>query len=536
MSSHYNHEHSLERTSASVIDHRGEHYPAIDAERGRLLSSTASSSKSESPRSTLLTATSSSSPRSHKLLPYQPSSSVSRHLPDISATSFTHNQQDSRNVPPLPLNGSPAPNKPAAGRPSLPSQHHLESIALSGYSHPQHVSINNYLDSRLGTPHSPLRNPSDLAAHHGLPQSFPKAPSLVPTRFAQQQQHPEPDPVSDFFALCQNYSAMLNKDPQNADGGHPAFPAVDPLPPPISPKEAALAVFDVLQGTLLTHQTRASSPCLTQTRLGSIYEKTPLDEFLTGAFDDSPESDMLPTPGHSPMDFGIDIFQGTPLTGMMDSFDDFPPTGDFDFNTVMGKGLHMPTHPPSFDSLLTMTPDTSIEPSFFNTPMTPALHSFPAMAPQPTSAPESSTSASGKPRRKSQPTGTRKNVTPETLVPIDAPIQQRKYLAPSATSRKEVPATFARKRARSQAFGEDDEEEVPQGGPTMSEEEAIKAKRLQNTLAARRSRKRKLEHQQLLEDTIEAERSAKEQWRAHAMVLEALLRDKGFQPPPAPQL
>ena len=83
-------------------------------------------------------------------------------------------------------------------------------------------------------------------------------------------------------------------------------------------------------------------------------------------------------------------------------------------------------------------------------------------------------------------------------------------------------------------FG-DDEEEVPQG-PTMSEEEAIKAKRLQNTLAARRSRKRKLEHQQLLEETIEAERSAKEQWRAHAMVLEALLRDKGYTPPPAPQI
>ncbi|VDB87398.1 unnamed protein product [Peniophora sp. CBMAI 1063] len=509
MPSHY-HEQSLESTStsASGVGHRGEHNPAM--------SSTATSSKSDSPRSTLLTGPSSSSPRSHKLLPYQPSSSVSHPHPDIPASSTPHNNQDRRNVPPLPLNGSPAPNKPAAGRqPSLPSQHHLESIALSGYSHPQHVSINNYLDSRLGTPHSPLRNPSDLAAHHGLPQSFPKAPSLVPTRFAQQQ--PQSDPVQDFFALCQNYSAMLNKAPENTDGPT-AFPAVDLGPPPISPKEAALAVFDVLQQ-------------------GSAYEQTPLDEFLTGAFDDSPESDMLPTPGHSPMDFGADIFQGTPLTGMMDSFDDFPPTSAFDFTSAMGKHHHMPAHPQSFDTLLTMTPESSIEPSFFNTPMTPALQNFPTYAPQPTSAPTPEPTEAAKAaatRRKSQPTGTRKNVTPESLVPIDAPIQQRKYLAPSATSRKEVPATFARKRARSQAFG-DDEEEVPQG-PTMSEEEAIKAKRLQNTLAARRSRKRKLEHQQLLEETIEAERSAKEQWRAHAMVLEALLRDKGYTPPPAPQI
>lgn len=259
-----------------------------------------------------------------------------------------------------------------------------------------------------------------------------------------------------------------------------------------------------------------------------------MDEFLTGAFDDSPESDMLPTPGHSPMDFGADIFQGTPLSGMLDSFDDFQSTGAFDFNAVMGKQHHMPAHPPAFDSLLTMTPESSIEPSFFNTPMTPALHTFPTLAPHQTFAPAPASDEPVKTRRKSQPTGTRKNVTPETLVPIDAPIQERKYLAPSATSRKEVPATFARKRARSQAFGDEDEE-APVGGPTMSEEEAIKAKRLQNTLAARRSRKRKLEHQQLLEDTIEAERSAKEQWRAHAMVLEALLRDKGYTPPPAPQ-
>ncbi|KAI0260224.1 hypothetical protein BC834DRAFT_832102 [Gloeopeniophorella convolvens] len=131
-------------------------------------------------------------------------------------------------------------------------------------------------------------------------------------------------------------------------------------------------------------------------------------------------------------------------------------------------------------------------------------------------------------RRKAAPTGTRKNITPEALVPFDAPIQNRKYRTPSATSRKELPATFARKRARSQAFEDEEEEAV---GPTLSEEDAIKAKRLQNTLAARRSRKRKLEYQRELEDALELERKDKEMWKARALVLEALLRDKGHEVP-----
>ncbi|KAI0304321.1 hypothetical protein B0F90DRAFT_1604936, partial [Multifurca ochricompacta] len=119
-------------------------------------------------------------------------------------------------------------------------------------------------------------------------------------------------------------------------------------------------------------------------------------------------------------------------------------------------------------------------------------------------------------KRRNVPTGTRKNVTPESLVPFDAPIQPRKYRMPSTTSRKELPVTFSRKRTRAAATGEDEEEEA---SPTLSEEDAIKSKRLQNTLAARRSRKRKLEYQRELEDAIESERSEKEMWRARALVL-----------------
>ncbi|KAH9060649.1 hypothetical protein EDB87DRAFT_571076 [Lactarius vividus] len=68
-------------------------------------------------------------------------------------------------------------------------------------------------------------------------------------------------------------------------------------------------------------------------------------------------------------------------------------------------------------------------------------------------------------------------------------------------------------------------------GSTVSEEDLIRAKRLQNTLAARRSRKRKLEYQRELEGAIEAERDERETWRKRALILQALLREKGHEVP-----
>ncbi|KAI9508274.1 hypothetical protein F5148DRAFT_1197546 [Russula earlei] len=41
-------------------------------------------------------------------------------------------------------------------------------------------------------------------------------------------------------------------------------------------------------------------------------------------------------------------------------------------------------------------------------------------------------------RMKSIPTGTRKNITPESLIPYDAPIQTCKYRMPSATHQNGV--------------------------------------------------------------------------------------------------
>lgn len=182
-----------------------------------------------------------------------------------------------------------------------------------------------------------------------------------------------------------------------------------------------------------------------------------------------------------------------------------------------------------------------VTPSSFDGSTTPGDPAVP-----PTSDPAPKT---GKGRR-SNATGTRKNVTPESLVPVDAPIQARKYATPSATSRKEIPAAFLksqkRKRSRIQAFG-DDETQNPSVGGSLSpeddaaeeqpplnatEKELIEWKRRQNTLAARKSRKRKLEHQQFLETRVKDLETENEMLKVKSEALEAALRAHNIFLPP----
>ncbi|KAJ7696754.1 hypothetical protein B0H17DRAFT_1130776 [Mycena rosella] len=90
---------------------------------------------------------------------------------------------------------------------------------------------------------------------------------------------------------------------------------------------------------------------------------------------------------------------------------------------------------------------------------------------------------------------------PQDGMPIEAPTQHRTYTVPSLTSKKEIPAYFATRRSLSQPSDEEEDElteEPPAANAT--DQEKIEYKRRQNTLAARRSRKRKLMHQQQLEE------------------------------------
>jgi hypothetical protein len=248
-------------------------------------------------------------------------------------------------------------------------------------------------------------------------------------------------------------------------------------------------------------------------------------EYLTSPLDDSPwDDDLLTTPALSTLDMG-DILTSPIMGDWGSAYDDRPL-----FSDSYEPGLFPITKSP-----VDTTPPTTVTPSIdlhgmwsFSSPQTPTLDQSNFNSPQ---------APSTKPlphRRKSAATGTRKNVTPETLVPIDAPTQPRKYVTPSATSRKELPAVFARKRGRSQAFGDEEdqlEDEVVTLPPNPTEQELIEAKRRQNTIAARRSRKRKLEYQRELEETVEAVTRERDAWKARALTCEALLTSHGVELP-----
>jgi len=225
------------------------------------------------------------------------------------------------------------------------------------------------------------------------------------------------------------------------------------------------------------------------------------DGFLTSPME-SPFDDFLSTPGQKHDDFGSEftsplivdndgVFEASPLFHNVGLFEP-PPTK----KPVEQHSLF----PPNFEGMYTISPAT------------PALDPSPLIRPHP--------------HRSNIPNGTRKNVTPESLVPLDAPVQPRKYITESATSRKDEPPSH--KRARSQAFDDDEE-----GTSKDSELDTIAAKRLQNTLAARRSRKRKLEYQLELEAALDRERAEKEEWRVRAVTLEALLTSHGIPVPSA---
>jgi hypothetical protein len=143
-------------------------------------------------------------------------------------------------------------------------------------------------------------------------------------------------------------------------------------------------------------------------------------------------------------------------------------------------------------------------------------------------------------RSRSNPTGHRRHITSQALLPVQAPTQPRQYRTPSATSRKEIPAfvhTFA-KRTREEAgiSGEEDDpgrisqdrstprksEERQLVWPVAEEEpldleDAIARKRRKNTEAARRTRHRKLDHVRNLEESLERLKEEKEEWVRRAL-------------------
>ena len=311
---------------------------------------------------------------------------------------------------------------------------------------------------------------------------------------------------------------MLSQNPEEAQ------PATAPPAPEHTDEATVHMIMDVLQGVYCRNQCRGSGIHINCAGGAmSAIPPSPFDDFLTSPMEDSPFEDFLTTPALGSADMSAGLLTSPAIFDA----DTFPDMGD---GVLFGGGdfgmlSPMKTHslaapaPPSFDDLYTMP-----------SPSTPALDPTSLHAsPHPGTLPTPGTPA--RRLRKSLPTGTRRNITPDSLVPLEAPIQPRKYVTPSATSRKEVPtAWLKKKRARSQAFGEEDEleEDVTLNVGDM---DAIEAKRRQNTLAARRSRKRKLEYQRELETSIEREKEEKEMWKQRAMLYQALLESHGHDVP-----
>lgn len=296
---------------------------------------------------------------------------------------------------------------------------------------------------------------------------------------------------------------------------------------------AAREVMDVLLG--INFLAFGSNALLLTLELADATSVSPefgnYEDFLTGSHQSSPLEDF-------------NDFLATPVSGYLTNPDVFD--GD-DLNDTSGyNGFaslplfpsvapHPSKPPPIVQSGSLLHPSVNLDDAPYTmlpSPTTPSLDPS-SLHPSPRleSVPPPSDTSSAK-RKGPAPTGTRKNITPDTLVPMDAPIQTRKYVTPSATSRKEVPAVFAKKkRSRSSAFGDEEDQMIDISQLDPNDLDAIEAKRRQNTLAARRSRKRKLEYQRELEASVDKEREEKEIWKARAMMFHAMLINNGVDAP-----
>ncbi|KAJ7069237.1 hypothetical protein C8F01DRAFT_1245446 [Mycena amicta] len=228
----------------------------------------------------------------------------------------------------------------------------------------------------------------------------------------------------------------------------------------------------------------------------SMYRTSPQEELAT-----------------SPVDTPFSTFIPTPLMGMQGDFDEplITDTADGD-NEFIDSLLAFPANdgdipakvlPPGLSSgkLYTFSPSTPMLDSF-DSPLTTSASLSPSIPTTTNSRPVIPPAPRRRSRTVPNATGTLKNISPGALIPLDAPTQRRNYRTASATSRKKVPVRF--KRSHRAAFGDEDEDEdEAELSPTLSDLELIEAKRRQNTLAARKSRKRKLEHTQMLEGMVE---------------------------------
>ena len=147
---------------------------------------------------------------------------------------------------------------------------------------------------------------------------------------------------------------------------------------------------------------------------------------------------------------------------------------------------------------------------------TASASAAPALAPAPSGSEsnppvldrKNSSPSSSSAKTTSESRGTKRRFDSSDLLPLDAPIQKRTYYTVSATSRRDTAPA-----AEVDEFAAEEEAIRREKDPRV-------AKRLSNTLAARRSRHRKAEELRLLHEKIEALTSEVESWKRRCELAE----------------
>jgi hypothetical protein len=228
-----------------------------------------------------------------------------------------------------------------------------------------------------------------------------------------------------FIEMCSNYLSMLTQeadDPATTTGEEQsqAMDSVDPFDPPAD--YAAQSMFGTFSGDL--HRLRIGErPTLTIDKDSPMSSpEYHLSEYLTSPVDDSP---LLTTPH-----FGSEMLTSPLLSDVGDDMELFGGISFFDSYAEMESAPVRSRWPTlDMDNLYAMP-----------SPVSPCLDpSSVYTSPQVTMSPSSPLLSSSKP--KSTATGIRKIPTLESIFPTE--------------SRKELPEVDAKKRARSQVFGEE---------------------------------------------------------------------------------
>lgn len=391
----------------------------------------------------------------------------------------------------------------------------------------------------LRTSNQVFETGEELALHYGIPTWLPPPPQPS-TRTYEKQQEPA-SPAFDFESLRANYLNMINEkstdntmavDSTPSDflpSSHMGHPALDEWM--MDPTNSMTCTFAV--STTIVHatdpETQAAPQSFHEYLTSPVALQTPAQDFESSP-NETPYSDFLSTPllGTS----GDELFNSPalgcdlPLFAADEYFTAAP-------SSVKTKTAELPELPETLYQMPPIPYTDVINPAWVYSPAAPRPSlsiTAPTRDPSPAPASPATTVTSGVSRRRVNATGTRKNISPDKLIPLDAPTQPRHYTSASATSRKEIPSVFLKKRQRVEYADEEDEllEALP---PNATEREQIEYKRRQNTLAARKSRKRKLMHQQELENQVQTLKEEAAKWETRCDVLSKLLDSHGIPPP-----